>query len=44
MKTINHKSFLKECKYIEIKVVRNIIDGLSSSSDESNDSDYSDKE
>ena len=31
--------FLKECKYIEKKVIRHIIDDLESSSDDSNDSD-----
>ena len=31
--------FLKECKYIEKKVVRHIIDDLESSSDDSDDSD-----
>ena len=31
--------FLKECNYIEKKVVRHIIDDLESSSDESDDSD-----
>ena len=31
--------FLKECKYIDKKVVRHIIDDLESSSDDSDDSD-----
>ena len=31
--------FLKECKYIKKKVVRNVIDDLGSSSDDSDDSD-----
>ena len=31
--------FLKECKYIEKKVIRHITDDLESSSDDSNDSD-----
>ena len=31
--------FLKECKYIEKKVIRHIIDDLESSSDDSDDSD-----
>ena len=31
--------FLKECKYIEKKVVRHIIDGINSSSDDFDDSD-----
>ena len=32
-------AFLKECKYIEKKVIRHIIDDLESSSDDSGDSD-----
>ena len=36
--------FLKECKYIEKKVVRHIIDDLESSSDDSDNSDDSDEE
>ena len=36
--------FLKECKYIEQKVVRHITDGLESFSDDSDDSDDSDEE
>ena len=36
--------FLKECKYIEKKVVRHIIDDLGSSSHDSDDSDDSDEE
>ena len=36
--------FLKECKYIEKKLVRQIIDDLESSFDDSNDSDDSDEE
>ena len=35
---------LKECKYIEKKVVRHIIDDLESSSDDFDDSDDSDEE
>ena len=31
--------FLKECKYIEKKVVRHVIDDLENSSDDSDDSD-----
>ena len=31
--------FLKECKYIEKKVIRHIFDDLESSSDDSDDSD-----
>ena len=38
------KFFLKQCKYIEKKVVRHIIDDLESSSDDFDDSDDSDKE
>ena len=36
--------FLKECKYIEKKVIRHITDDLESSSDNFDDSDYSDEE
>ena len=36
--------FLKECKYIDKKVVRYIIDDLEKSSDHSDDSDDSDEE
>ena len=38
------QDFLKQCKYIEKKVVRHIIDDLDSSSDHSDDSDDSDEE
>ena len=36
--------FLKECKCIEKKVIRHITDDLESSSDDFDDSDYSDEE
>ena len=36
--------FLKECKFIERKVVRHITDDLETSSDDSDDSDDSDEE
>ena len=41
-KNYHQQVFLKECKYIEEKVIRHIIDDLESSSDDSDDSDHSD--
>ena len=37
MKTIIHKGFLKECKYIEKRVTRHITDDLESSFDDSDE-------
>ena len=39
METIIYKCFLKECKYIEKKVIRHIIDDLQSSSHNFDESD-----
>ena len=37
METFIHRIFLKECKYIEKKVIRHIIDDLESSCDGSDE-------